>query len=191
MKEDALRKRGNALEETHFRRVEAERRRRAQADEAEARVRAELRAKLALEDEDLVAHLVGLGIHAGIASAFEALPLAEVAWADGEVEADERRIVLALAMRHGLEPGCPAHAQLELWLTKRPEPELLEAWHRFAAGRRHLPQAAADARRLLDDVRAVAMASGGLFGIRPVSGSERVVIARISEVLSCAASEHN
>jgi len=72
--------------------------------------------------------LLALGITAENAAAFEALPLVEVAWADGRIDEEERWRLLEVATRLGVEFGRPAHALLESWLERRPAPQLFGAW---------------------------------------------------------------
>lgn len=147
------------------------------------RLRAELAVELGLEEDALLDELVELDIAPDTAPAFEALPLVEVAWADGCVDADERWRVLAAATAFGLELGRPAHAQLELWLVQRPRKELLEAWYRFAARALSSGREASRARRVLDEAQKVAAATGGFLGYGAVSGTERAAISQIREAL--------
>jgi tellurite resistance protein len=154
------------------------------------RLRAELAAELAIENHALLEALIELGITPETAPAFEALPLVEVAWADGDVAAEERWRVLAGATAFGLELGRPAHAQLELWLARRPPQELLDAWHVFAALGPKVRRADPRARRVLKEAHEVAAAAGGLFGLGSVSGSERTAVARICEALGGNGSVH-
>jgi hypothetical protein len=150
-----------------------------------ARLRCWLASELELEPEhaDLLDRLVGLGITPETAPAFESLPLVEIAWADGAVDAEERWRVLASATAFGLELGRPAHAQLELWLSRRPPEVLFRSWYEFAERRLRRPDAADRARRLLDGVKDVAESAGGLLGLWPVSRAEREVIGRVRRAL--------
>ena len=186
MESNPLRERGLASEEAYVRQIETERLRRLRVTSARERLRAELGAELGIEDDALLARLIELGITPDTAPAFEALPLVEVAWADGEVDAEERWRVLTGATAFGLELGRPAHAQLELWLTRRPNQELFEAWYAFAAEVLALPESAQRARRVLEGARDVAMATGGLLGGGRVSRAERAVIGRINQALANA-----
>jgi hypothetical protein len=83
----------------------------------------------------------------------------------------------------GLELGRPAHAQLELWLKRRPEKELLEAWYEFAGSGLANRASASRARRIIEGSLEVARVAGGVLGFRPVSSSERAAIDRIRQVL--------
>lgn len=189
METNPLRTRGIALEEVYIRQVEAERLRRSRAENGRRALRAELGAELELEPEEdalLLDELIEQGISADTAPAFEALPLVEVAWADGDIDAEERWRVLGVATAFGLELGRPAHAQLELWLTRRPPEKLIDAWYRFAELALASPAAAARAQRVIEGAQEVALAAGGLLGLGAISGSERATIARIRHALGRA-----
>jgi hypothetical protein len=159
-----------------------ERERREERERAERRG-AELRRlaeALGLGDEPRVSALFALGITAETAPAFEALPLVEVAWADGSVGEEERWRLLEAAARLGVEFGRPAHALLESWLVRRPDPELFAAWHEWARGAPGQP------RLLLEAAERVAGAAGGLLGFGVVSRAERRAIDGIHHSLAGA-----
>jgi tellurite resistance protein len=157
-------------EEQFFHRQERDRRTARERAERSAAELKRLAEALGLGDESGAAAPFTLGITAETAPAFEALPLVEVAWADGGVGEEERWRLLEAATRLGVEFGRPAHALLESWLVRRPDPELFEAWHEWA---RVDP---AQARLLLEAAERVAGAGGGLLGFGTVSGAERRAI---------------
>ncbi len=167
-------------ENEYFQRQERERR--AERERVERRA-AELRGlaeALGPGEESRVAALFALGITAETAPAFEALPLVEVAWADGGVGEEERWRLLEAATRLGVEFGRPAHALLESWLVRRPDPELFAAWHEWARG------APGRARLLLEAAERVAGAAGGVLGFGTVSRAERRAIDGIHHSLAGA-----
>jgi hypothetical protein len=186
MHANPLRPRGAALEDDWFRQNEEHARRHLRQSRQERTRHVSLARELGVDDAGLLARLAALGVTAETAPAFEALPLVEVAWADGDVDREERWRVLTLATAFGLELGRPAHAQLELWLRERPAGELFDAWRAFAArlGRRH--DARARVRRVVEGAEEVAAAAGGLFGLRAVSGAERSTIEEIRAALAPA-----
>lgn len=183
MESNPLRSRRISLEEAFARQVEAVRFRSLWEQGERDRARAELGAELEIEDEALLERLIELGIRPDTAPAFEAIPLVEVAWADGAVDREERWRALASASAFGLELGRPAHAQLELWLRRRPEPAIFDAWVAFAELGLARPAAAARARRVLAAAFEVARAAGGVLGLGRISAAEREVIERIRRAL--------
>ena len=179
----ALTLRALALEQTYLRQVEKETRRRIRQEDRRVRLRRELGAELEIEEISFLDRLIDLGVRPETSPAFEALPLVEVAWADGGVDRDEHWRALEVATAFGLELGSPAHAQLELWLTRRPQRELYEAWCTFAALVLAKPGAAHRARRVREGALEVAAVTGGILG-PGISRSERAVIESIDRLLT-------
>jgi hypothetical protein len=167
-------------ENEHFHRRERERREERERAERRAAERRRLAEALGLGDASRAEGLFALGITAETAPAFEALPLVEVAWADGGVGEEERWRLLEAATRLGVEFGRPAHALLESWLVRRPDPELFEAWHEWAR------VAPAQTRLLLEAAERVAGAAGGVLGFGTVSRAERRAIEGIHHTLEGA-----
>lgn len=66
-----------------------------------------------------------LGVRAETLAALAVVPLVEVEWADGALDAKERRTIVE---RSAISPNSTAAALLEAWLDRRPEPKLLVAW---------------------------------------------------------------
>lgn len=178
-----LRERGRSLEDGHFRKLDEERLARCRDERRREAIRRELGAELEIEDAALLDRLIDLGVTPDTAAAFEALPLLEVAWADGDVDAEEGWKVLAAATAFGLELGRPAHAQLELWARRKPRNELFEAWHFVALRRQFVERINRHARRVLEGAYEVAEATGGVLGFWPVSRVERTAIERIRATL--------
>lgn len=184
MNANPLAGRGYILEQDFFNRLQAQQLARIREESRREKISRELGDELAIDDAPLLDSLIELGIRSDIAAAFEALPLVEVAWADGDVDYEERWRVLELATAVGLELGRPAHAQLELWLRERPEEDLFDAWYEFAASALATPASAARSRRILEGALEVASVAGGMLGFWKVSNSERAVIDRIRRALS-------
>jgi hypothetical protein len=167
-------------EDEFFHRQDRERREERERTERRAAELRRLADALGLGDESRAAGPFALGITAETAPAFEALPLVEVAWADGGVGEEERWRLLEAATRLGVEFGRPAHALLEGWLVRRPDPELFAAWHEWARG---MP---GQARLVLEAAERVAGAAGGLLGFGMVSRAERRAIEGIHQSLAGA-----
>jgi hypothetical protein len=180
MATDPVSKVASGNEEEYFRRLERERlEERARAARRSGELEA-LAGALGLHPADAVP-VFELGITAETAPAFEALPLIEVAWADGAVDEEERWRVLEAATRLGVELGRPAHALLEGWLERPPACELYTAWHRMARS------APADRPLRLEGAESVAGAAGGVLGFAMVSRAERRALDGIRASLSGAA----
>jgi hypothetical protein len=177
--------REKSLEEQFFSRQSAELKERLrQKHQAEATA-AELAAVSGIEEGELLRRLVELGIRAESWVALSLVPLVEVAWANGQVEAKERHAVLSAAEANGIPAASPAHQMLESWLTHRPAPGLLQAWGEYTvalcatldpAQRRSLRE------QILGRARHVAEAAGGFLGLAgKVSREEEVVLEALAK----------
>jgi hypothetical protein len=135
-----------------------------------------------IKDQDILQHLVELNVRPETLAALSAVPLVEVVWADGHVDDDERKVVLAFAAARGIAAGSVAGELLERWLAERPPARLLAAWQHYVEVL--CEQLDAEARKslqeeLLRNVRVAAAASGGFLGMGKISKEEKEVIAKL------------
>lgn len=134
-------------------------------------------------NDAILTRLVELDIKPEIVAALAAVPLVEVAWADGKIDPAERKAVLTHAAGQGIAPGSIEHSLLERWLEHRPEPQLLHAWAAYIEGlcERLNPEERGLLRdELLRATRSTAEASGGLLGLGRVSSREQAVLDRLA-----------
>lgn len=132
------------------------------------------------EPEALLAKLTELGLGSNILVMLSLYPLVAVAWADGRVDANERKIVLDAADKAGISRGGLNHRLLESWLSKAPDPALFDLW-------KHYARAVADAMgldwelklsgQILSLCQRVALASGGFLALDKISSAEYAVLA--------------
>ena len=132
--EQILGDRGKSLEDAFFRK-ESERaierlremKQRTMSREALAKV-------IGITNEAIIDRLIELGIRPEIVTALAIVPLVEVAWADGSLDAKERQAVLDRAEKSGIAAGTADLDLLRSWLDKKPEPRLLTAWTEMVRG---------------------------------------------------------
>jgi hypothetical protein len=140
-----------------------------------------------LNDPKVCRDIAALNISVESLAALRLVPLVAVAWADDRIEDNERFRVIHAAEKAGLTPGDPAYEMLKGWLTERPPVGLFETWSEYA---KTLAQSLnGEAREnlknsLVDQVRSVAAANGGLFGYGSISPTEQKLIDKVSEALS-------
>jgi predicted RND superfamily exporter protein/CRP-like cAMP-binding protein len=136
------------------------------------------------DDSAWVGQLAGMGIDAGTVAALTLIPLIEVAWADGKMEENERRAVLAGAEAHGIATNSSSFRLLEMWLSDPPEPDLVAAWREYISavcrtlsfeGKLRLKSS------LIGGARDVAESAGGFLGFRSVSPAEEQVLSRLEQ----------
>jgi hypothetical protein len=147
-----------------------------------------LRSVVQIQDDGLLDRLIDLGIGPETILALTLVPLAAVAWADGEMDDRERRAILKAAEERGVSPDSPGRQLLESWLDTKPSPRLLEVWKKYVCAiweefsedeRREMR------RRSLDRAREVAEAAGGFLGLTSkISPAEQAVIEELESVLS-------
>jgi hypothetical protein len=167
------------LEEAFFIRQDAVLIDRLRAMKQMAETKASLSDVSGISNDVILERLVELDVKPETVAALSAVPLIEVAWADGEVDADERKAVLAHADAKGIQPGTIEHELLDRWLTHRPEPKLLEAWQTYVKGLCETlddEEKALLKQELLRNAQATAEASGGFLGIGRISKSERAML---------------
>jgi tellurite resistance protein len=180
---EILRDRGRSLEDEFFRREDQRLLEKLNDLKTAAATREALARASGITAPEVLDRLLALGIKAETLAALSIVPLVEVAWADGSLDARERRAILDRARDTGMAPGSTAQALLEAWLERRPDAKLLDAWTHMVRGIRDQvgPDEAARLKAsLLDQARAVASASGGVLGIgSKVSGAEAAMLARL------------
>ena len=120
-------------------------------------------------------------------AAFGIVPLVEVAWADGSIQAKERDAILAAAKESGIEPGSANYQLLDSWLQHKPGDELMDVWKAYAhALHESLSADVADAlkQRMIARTRAVAEAAGGFLGLGAISKSEKAILDELEQAFA-------
>lgn len=142
-----------------------------------------------LTDKQVLKELEQLGLDATSYRVLSVLPMVMVAWADHEVQAEERSTILEVAKGHGLTEGSGAGV-LERWLTERPTNEtfrrgillFVHLAHRDTGVGADVPTSALDFT--VELCLLVAEAAGSLFGLTAgTSAKEKAAIAAIAEAM--------
>lgn len=187
---ETLRDRGRDLEDEFFRREDQRLIERLNELKAVETTREALAKASGITKPAVLDKLVALGIRAETVTALFMVPLVEVAWADGTLDAKERRAILDRTGDSGVARGSTEYALLEAWLDRRPDPKLLTAWTHLVRGMCEQlgPDGAARLKAgLLERARTVASASGGVFGIgSKVSNIEAAVLAQLEAAFAPA-----
>jgi len=181
MKRDSFSGRRNELEEKFFAERDQELLRQLREKAASRDRKKALAEASGIDDEDLIEQLDRFEVSGETLTALSLVPLVAVAWADGSVDAKERRAVLDAAEQAGMERGHPGYPLLAQWLEQKPDAELLAVWKGYVATlSQTLSETAKTALRedLLGRARAVAEAAGGLLGLGgKISRSEQAVLS--------------
>lgn len=188
-KADSLRDRGNALEDKFFADLDSQLLEELKAKQERETTLAEFARVTGIKDDGVLGAVSKLGISAQSIAALRVFPLVAVAWADGVIEESEREKVMELAARHLGNSDTPSYKLLRSWLEKKPTEDIMEAWLTYAKG---LVDALStdDATNLktalVNEVKEVASASGGLLGFGSISKGEHVAMNQIVAALTKA-----
>lgn len=182
MADNTLEERGRALENQFF---DKENKAKIAAMKEKLDVqktREELRKASGMSDDAVLDKLVELGLRANTIAALSLVPLITVAWADGEIQDNERAAILQGAHGKGLEQGTDGYELLQTWLKTRPSDDLFTAWEAYIKAL--AAQLNEEQNRLLKNqivgfAKMVATSAGGLLGFGKVSGSEEKALTRI------------
>ncbi|MCO8121893.1 hypothetical protein NHH03_09110 [Stieleria sp. TO1_6] len=188
---DAIHRRGQALEDAYFQRVDQELLQKLRDADARSEKLQELAQATGLRDDQVANHLLDAGINVTNIAALTLTPLVFVAWASGSVTEQERQTVISEALRRGVNSNPLAFQLLQQWLQTRPSPDLWTAWKEYAGSlHQSMPTGTDDkfAQGLLEQAIAVAEASGGVLGVGKTSPAEQRVIDELRDVLGQPAS---
>jgi len=178
--------RAKALEDQFFADQDASLVRQMQVDFVSDNRLAGLSAASGLTDDATLAAIDALGVKPETLAALQLIPLVAVAWADGQIRANERNAILAAAEDCGIGGSVAARKLLVSWLDRNPGSELVDAWKGYAAAMlASLTPEAADVmrRRLLAGARDVATAAGGFLGLGSISDEEQTVLDELAAAL--------
>lgn len=139
-----------------------------------------------MSDDRLLAELKFLGIDETTVEVLALLPLVAVAWADGEVQAEERALIHDIA-RDRYHLSADGLVLLDDWLAHAPSPSYVERGRRaLLALARSRPDFKVTEDRLGDVVefsKQVARASGGFYGFRSIDKDEALALEDIARAL--------
>ena len=174
------------LEEEYFRKQDQEliekMRKAAAADEAQRA----LGARSGITDPALLREIEQLGFTPDTVGLLPLMPILQVAWAEGGVSPEERKLILDVARTRGIAEGSPADRQLAEWMTQKPAQEVFSRATRLIGAMLSAHSAEAGALTADDLVKyaeSIAAASGGIFGLNKISKEERAAIAQIQSAL--------
>jgi hypothetical protein len=184
---ESLEERGKALE-NEFYDKESKAKLAAMKDKLDTQgTRDELRKASGMTDDKVLDKLVELGLKGNTIAALSLVPLIEVAWADGEIQDNERTAILQGAHGKGLEQGTDGYELLQSWLKRKPDVTLYEAWESYIkalAGQLNDEQNRLLKNQIVGFAKMVAAAAGGFLGIGKVSATEEKALAKIESAFA-------
>lgn len=181
---DSIHDRRRALEEAFFSKRDQELldklRRKMSAEETEK----VLNVAIGIADSNCVHAITKVEAGVQVLTVMALLPLVEVAWSDGEVNAQEQVAILKAATEMGIAEGTTTHQCLTSWLATRPSSEAVAAWDKYVrAICATLEPATIEKLKTGTIGRAekVATAAGGFLGLgNKVSAAERACLDKLA-----------
>ena len=183
---DALHKRGRALEDEFFHRVDEELRAKLRQKLQREKSKEMLAGATGFSDETLLDHLVEADFEVANIAALALVPMIWVAWADGTVTSQERQAILHTSLQRGLENQPTALHLIEDWIKKRPSKSLWSLWKEYAhAINQSLTPATGEllSAVIMSQSKEVAAAAGSRLGRSRISEPEQKVLDEIATVL--------
>jgi hypothetical protein len=139
-----------------------------------------------IKNDAVLEKLVSLDIRPETLASLSIVPLVEVAWADGQIDAKEQKAILSAMEKKGLsKQGDVNYDMVKQWMTHRPAADLLAAWTHYIQG---LCEQLSDGEKkalqseIMGNARAVAESSGGLLGTGiggTISKPEKEMLAKL------------
>jgi hypothetical protein len=183
---DGITSDARAREEEYFRRKDRELveslRRAAEADAS----RQALERTSGIHDPVMLQELEALGFTPDTASLLPLVPIVQVAWAEGGVSDDERKLIVQFARGRNIPEGSAADDQLATWLEQRPSEDVFARATRLIRAMLDHPEGQTGSwsiDELLHHCEEIAEASGGILGFHRISGEEKALLGRIQSAL--------
>jgi hypothetical protein len=186
---DSLHERGSALENQFFAELDAKLLEELKVKHDHDNLIGEFSRISGIQDSKVLEAVYKLGVTPQSFTALRVFPLVAVAWADGLLEEAEKTTINTLASTHFLLKNGPAGQLLENWLKTKPSTQMFEAWETYTKAliaSLPAPNAEELKRALVNEIHAVASASGGLLGWAAISAGEHKVMNRIEAALTRA-----
>ncbi|NTV51819.1 MAG: hypothetical protein HGA76_02220 [Candidatus Firestonebacteria bacterium] len=146
-----------------------------------------LRSISGIHDDVILQKLVDLNIRPDTLASLALVPCIMIAWADGRVDAAEKKAALAAVGQLGWNPADIDYALLEHWLKRKPPETLFEAWQHYVAGtcgKLSDDEIRRFKHELLAPAGLVAKSSGGFLGLGKISPQEKEMLLKLEQAFT-------
>jgi hypothetical protein len=141
-----------------------------------------------IKNDAVLQRLLDLDVRPETLASLALVPLVEVAWADGSVDANEKKAVLAAVEKMGFAKGSTDYDLVMQWMSHRPDAALLSAWMHYIEGlceQLSITERVELKTDLVGHIRDVAMASGGFLGLgEKISKPEADMLAKLESAFT-------
>ncbi|MFO0600228.1 MAG: hypothetical protein U0228_33270 [Myxococcaceae bacterium] len=188
MSHDAMDDRRKALEEQFFQQHDKDLVQKMKEAADKQHTKDELHKLTGINNDALLGALADMQLGGAATLVMSLFPIVEIAWADGSVDAKERKVILELSRTIGVEPGSPAYNYLGKWLETKPELSWHTLWADYvkALSAKMKPDDKAMLKAtVLGRARVVAEASGGFMGLLfRISEAEKKVLEKLEQAFA-------
>jgi hypothetical protein len=135
-----------------------------------------------IHDDAVLEKLIALDIRPETLATLVGIPLIEIAWADGQMDAKERNKLFKYAENAGLRKKGLDSKVMSSLLKDRPDPELLDGWIQYVRNLcKQLRSAEREALKeeVMADARSIAKAAGGILGFASISAEEKAMLDKL------------
>jgi hypothetical protein len=137
-----------------------------------------------IKNEAILKKLVELNIRPELVAVITLVPIIEVAWADGKLDENEKKVILKISAGHfGAEHQIP-DILIKEWLAQKPAPAMLDAWIHYIKGlveKMSPDEKVALKKSIMSQAREVAEASGGFLGLNKISAQEDKLLKQLEK----------
>ncbi|PHS12982.1 MAG: hypothetical protein COA78_07440 [Blastopirellula sp.] len=139
-----------------------------------------------IHDQELLKHLLELGITEENLAAMALYPLLLVAWSDGILTVEERNVIMQAATEWHIEEGHASYQLLHNWLEEGPKQSSIDVWKTYVKAilaEMNEEQQAKMKKGIIDRARNVVNAFGGILGRwgNTISHSEEACLKDLEE----------
>lgn len=185
---DPLNARAKSLEDAYFSAAEAKAIEKLKEKAERAYTKKDIQQLTGISNDVVLEKLADLKIGGAAVLVMSFFPMIAVAWADGQILAEEKEIIMRLVATMGVQPGGPTHEYLDKWLAEKPEPMWMRLWTEYvqALCEKMKPEDRALLKNtVVGRARVVAEAAGGLLGVLwNVSKAEKHVIEQLEQAFT-------
>ena len=139
-----------------------------------------------IHDPVMLQELEALGFTPDTVSLLPLVPIVQVAWAEGGVSDNERKLIVEFARGRNIPVGSAADQQLSTWLEQRQSEDVFARATRLIRAMLDHPAgqtASLNIEDLIHRCEEIAEASGGILGFHKISGEEKALLGRIQSAL--------
>lgn len=145
-----------------------------------------------IHDDIVLEKLIELNVLPEEAASISVTPLVFTAWADGNLDTEEKQAIIASLGKLKWAKTSFDHELVERWLTHKPNTSLFDAWMHYVkglCGRMNSSEVRHFKKEIMTHVVDVAKTSGGILGLSKISSAEKRMIDKLEGAFKACEAE--